>query len=268
MSMILANVWKYRVGYRQFFIHNKQTQIQAMSSDRKRTGEGTNLNDDEGILKITIGDVKKLTKASKTPELVPIEYLNMTCNQEAMSHLRWMLQKDILGQDMFLIGKPGPLRRRLALAYLELTNKSVEFVSLSQDTTEADLKQRREIIGGTAKYINQSAVKAAIEGHVLILDGIEKAERNVLPILNNLLENREIHLEDGRFLVAPKTYDKLLQEHGLEHMMKWNLVRVSEDFFVIALGLPVPTYNGIPLDPPLRSRFQARHIMTPSYTVR
>lgn len=79
----------------------------------------------------------------------------MSCNQEAMSHLRWMLQKDILGQDMFLIGKPGPLRRRLALAYLELTNKSVEFVSLSQDTTEADLKQRREIIGGTAKYINQ-----------------------------------------------------------------------------------------------------------------
>jgi hypothetical protein len=81
--------------------------------------------------------------------------VNMNCNQEAMSHLRWMLQKDILGQDIFLIGKPGPLRRRLALAYLELTNKSVEFVSLSQDTTEADLKQRREIIGGTAKYINQ-----------------------------------------------------------------------------------------------------------------
>lgn len=79
----------------------------------------------------------------------------MACTQEAMSHLRWMLQKDILGQDIFLIGKPGPLRRRLALAYLELTNKSVEFVSLSQDTTEADLKQRREIIGGTAKYINQ-----------------------------------------------------------------------------------------------------------------
>jgi hypothetical protein len=32
-----------------------------------------------------------------------------------------------------------------------------------------------------------------------------------LPILNNLLENRDIHLEDGQFLVAPKTYDKLLQ---------------------------------------------------------
>ena len=30
-----------------------------------------------------------------------------------------------------------------------------------------------------------------------ILDGIEKAERNVLPIINNLLENREMALDDA-----------------------------------------------------------------------
>ena len=47
----------------------------------------------------------------------------------------------------------------------------------------------------------QSAVKAASEGRVLVLEGIEKAERNVLPVLNNLLENREMHLEDGRLLI-------------------------------------------------------------------
>ena len=41
----------------------------------------------------------------------------------------------------------------------------------------------------------------SINDGILILDGIEKAERNVLPILNNLLENREMSLEDGRFLV-------------------------------------------------------------------
>ena len=57
----------------------------------------------------------------------------------------------------------------------------------------------------------QSAVRAAINGHILVLEGIEKAERNVLPILNNLLENREMQLEDGRFLVAADRYDKLLQ---------------------------------------------------------
>lgn len=55
----------------------------------------------------------------------------------------------------------------------------------------------------------QSAVRAALEGRVLVLDGIEKAERNVLPVLNNLLENREMQLDDGRLIVAPDRYDAL-----------------------------------------------------------
>ena len=40
---------------------------------------------------------------------------------------------------------------------------------------------------------------------------MEKAERNVLPVLNNLLENREMQLDDGRFLMAAARYDKLLE---------------------------------------------------------
>ena len=48
-------------------------------------------------------------------------------------------------------------------------------------------------------------------------------------------------------------------------MDKWRLVRVSEDFRVIALGLPVPKYTGSPLDPPLRSRFQARDVQHLAY---
>lgn len=122
-----------------------------------------------------------------------------------------MLQKDLLGQDIFLLGPPGPSRRLLAFQYLELTKRELEYVALSRDTTEADLKQRREIINGTSKYFDQSAVRAAIEGRVLVLEGIEKAERNVLPVLNNLLENREMHLEDGRLLIPADRYDQLLQ---------------------------------------------------------
>ena len=54
-------------------------------------------------------------------------------------------------------------------------------------------------------------MKAAVEGRVLVLEGIEKAERNVLPALNNLLENREMQLDDGRFLMNPDRYDQLLK---------------------------------------------------------
>ncbi len=44
----------------------------------------------------------------------------------------------------------------------------------------------------SAEWVDAAAVRAAVEGRILILEGIEKAERNVLPVLNNLLENREI----------------------------------------------------------------------------
>lgn len=100
--------------------------------------------------------------------------------------------------------------RQQALRFGEVLQREVEIQSLTRDTTEADLKQRREIRGGgSIVHVDQPAVKAAIHGRILVLEGLEKVERNVLPVLNNLLENREMQLEDGRFLVSPKRYDEL-----------------------------------------------------------
>ncbi|KAL4635681.1 von Willebrand factor A domain-containing protein 8 isoform X1 [Arapaima gigas] len=209
---------------------------------------------------VKIGEVSFRLKSPRNPELVPVSHMMDMMPQTVAQHLRWIMQKDLLGQDVFLIGPPGPLRRSIAMQYLELTKREVEYVALSRDTTETDLKQRREIRGGTTFYVDQCAVRAATQGRILVLEGLEKAERNVLPVLNNLLENREMQLEDGRFLMAAQRYDKLLEEHTKEELDAWKIVRVSEDFRVIALGLPVPRYTGNPLDPPLRSRFQARDI--------
>ncbi|XP_068123903.1 von Willebrand factor A domain-containing protein 8 [Hyperolius riggenbachi] len=209
---------------------------------------------------INIGDISYKIKEPRNPELVPQSYISDPLGQAIVQHLRWIMQKDLLGQDIFLIGPPGPLRRSIAMQYLELTKREVEYIALSRDTTESDLKQRREIRAGTAFYIDQCAVRAATEGRILVLEGLEKAERNVLPVLNNLLENREMQLEDGRFLMSAERYDKLLQEHTKDELDAWKIVRVSENFRVIALGLPVPKYSGNPLDPPLRSRFQARDV--------
>jgi len=77
-------------------------------------------------------------------------------------------------------------------------------------------------------------VRAALEGRVLVLEGIEKAERNVLPVLNNLLENREMHLEDGRFLIPASRYD--------------NLLKVS-----ILILLSIPFYGTVHISPFLRT---------------
>jgi len=85
---------------------------------------------------IAIGDMEKLS-------------------QTELGHLQWMLKKDLLGQDLFLIGPPGPMKRRLTMAFAELTSREIEYISLSRDTTESDMKQRREVMEKTAQYIDQ-----------------------------------------------------------------------------------------------------------------
>eukprot|EP00049_Salpingoeca_infusionum_P004861 m.84891 g.84891 ORF g.84891 m.84891 type:complete len:1894 (-) comp12765_c0_seq4:107-5788(-) len=211
---------------------------------------------------VAIGDIETAVRVPHDVQKVPLGSLPTEdgLSQNMLRHLRWMMQKDNLGQDIFLLGMPGRARRQLALAYCEMTQREVEYIALTRDTTEADLKQRREIRNGSAVYLDQCAVRAALNGSTLVIEGIEKAERNLLPILNNLMENREMHLEDGRFLVAPQRYDALRKEFSEEHLQQQKLLRVHDDFRIIALGLPVPPLPGNPLDPPLRSRFQVRHI--------
>ncbi|KAH9163007.1 hypothetical protein LEN26_000697 [Aphanomyces euteiches] len=220
---------------------------------------------------VNIGGVTASQAQAKEAHLVPRGFADRGedgqphFSQETLGHLRWMLQKDILHQDVFLIGPPGPARRRLALQFCEIMNREVEYIALSQDTTESDLKQRREILGGAAVFADQAPVRAAVHGRILILDGLEKAERNVLPTLNNLLENREMALEDGRYLMKASSFDALLSKGYSEADLEaQNLLRVHPAFRVIALGVPVPPFPGRTLDPPLRSRFQARQIMPPS----
>ena len=40
--------------------------------------------------------------------------------------------------------------------------REAEVVSISRDTTESDLKQRRELHAGSVRYVNQPVVEAAL----------------------------------------------------------------------------------------------------------
>nr|CCC90591.1 conserved hypothetical protein [Trypanosoma congolense IL3000] len=205
-------------------------------------------------------------------------------------YLRWICQKELLRQDMCLVGEPGPALRWLVLLYSCITRRELQCVSLNRDSNENDLGQRREIRNGTLTYENQSVVVAALEGQLLLLEGLEKVERNVLPAVNNLLENREMHLENGMVLIHPERYDRILGEvlseiqgvdgkgmgraddgvlqEAHEKMKRMGFLRVSENFRVIGVTVPVPPYEGAPLDPPLRSRFQCLYVEVPLPTLR
>lgn len=209
----------------------------------------------EDPLELTV----QVSSSHFNPALVPSSVDKSSQND--LQCIRWMLQKFQLRQDIFLLGSPGRTRRDLVMQFASILGMAVEYVSLSQDTTDSDLKLRREIRNGTAVFHEQPAVRAALYGRILVLDGVERAERNVLPVLNNLLENREMSLEDGRFLMHSAKYDQM---PDIETDL--NFCRVSPDFIVIALGLSVPPYVGHPLDPPFRSRFQSYALRDMGYS--
>lgn len=92
------------------------------------------------IKSIHIGDTKLRLFQPQRKEFVPsvhvtnIENFVSQLDQETLKCLRWMAQKDALSQDMFLIGHPGDMRRKIAFLYCELTRREVEYIAITRDT--------------------------------------------------------------------------------------------------------------------------------------
>ncbi|KAI9056427.1 hypothetical protein FKP32DRAFT_1599153 [Trametes sanguinea] len=209
-----------------------------------------------GVLQL--GDISHEVYPAAEPSRLPHTEDLLLDTQDAynLDNLHFLLQKYLLGQDVFLLSQPGPYARRLALTFCRLLNSEYEFVALHRDVGETELKQGREIRpGGNLVYVDSGAVRAVKTGRILILEGVEKAERGIMPVLNNLLENREMNLDDGTHIVHPHRY-ALLDQSGSSGVF----IPAHKNFRVIAIAAPVPPYPGYPLDPPFRSRFQARFV--------
>ena len=57
-----------------------------------------------GKSNVSIGEVSINIQNAKSAELVPTRYLDKDSPQSILRHLQWIMQKDALGQDVFLIG--------------------------------------------------------------------------------------------------------------------------------------------------------------------
>ncbi|KAH8984497.1 AAA domain-containing protein [Lactarius hatsudake] len=197
-----------------------------------------------------------LRTPSHLPRLSPLD----PNDARAREHLYFLLQKFVLDQDVFPLSQPGPYAQRLALTFCNLLNAEYEYISQHRDVGETELKQGREIRdGGNLVYVDSVAVRAVKTGRILIIEGIEKAERGIMPVLNNLLENREMNPDDGTRILHPHRHLLLSPADAADV----RFVPTHPPFRVIAIGAPVPPYTGYPLDPPFRSRFQA-HFLDPT----
>ncbi|CBQ70003.1 conserved hypothetical protein [Sporisorium reilianum SRZ2] len=226
----------------------------------------TTHNDDERekLGTFTLGpNVSIPVFAPKQPERLPADRLLLNLDDPiALEHLEFLSKKWQLGQDVFLLSPPGPYARRLSLTFASLIQLPFEYVSFHRDVGEAELLQTRSLsAGGNLVFEDGPVIRAMKNGHLLILEGVEKAERGVTPIINNILENREQNLADGRHLIPAEKLAAFQQEEAqLKGGNSSRFIPVHPNFRIIATGVPVPPYRGYPLDPPFRSRFQARWI--------
>lgn len=143
---------------------------------------------------LRIGDVVVGPRPSATPHLIPVvpaQLRPVLTSQWALAHLRFLAQKDVLGQHAMLMG-PSYWARMLARRYAQMAGREVEHVLVTAETHEGDLKQRRELVDGRSVFVDEAVVRAAIAGRLLVLDGVQRAEQNVLPLLNSLLEGSEV----------------------------------------------------------------------------
>jgi len=72
-----------------------------------------------------------------------------------------------------------------------MINSEYEYIALHRDVGETELKQGREIRkGGTLGYIDSAAVRAVKHGRILILEGIERAERGIMPVGTRISDSK------------------------------------------------------------------------------
>lgn len=65
--------------------------------------------------------------------------------------MRWLHRKLALKQDAFLLGDPGPHLRQTVFQFCAGLGLEATYVAVTRDTTEADLKQRREVCDGNVE---------------------------------------------------------------------------------------------------------------------
>jgi hypothetical protein len=208
--------------------------------------------------------MRRISGRLRTPvidrRLVPI-----LSGPTSQNHLLWLSRKFTLGQDALLISEsPSEYAQLLALRFAEMAGLELEYVTLGDFTRENDLKQSRDFHKGGSVWTDEAVVRALLNGRFLVLDGLHRVEANVLPLLNSLLEAREMQLDDGRLITSHEQYSDLLKRGNTKRDLERNgVVACHPDFRVLGLCLPCPPFAGNPLDPPLRSRLQSRFVRMP-----
>jgi MoxR-like ATPase len=154
------------------------------------------------------------------------------------SILSTMTQDHAMGFDLCLIGTKGCGKTAIVSQFCQLLGYRYQTIQCYKDMTARDLLQRRSTASnGDTIWLNSPLIQAALEGDVIVLDGIHHLSMGTLSILQRLVHDREISLPDGSLLVNSAHYSRILQCNQQTNDIK-SIFPVHPSFRIIALAEP------------------------------
>ena len=143
-------------------------------------------------------------------------------------------------------------------------NHNVELVCCYKDMTGRDLVERRSTDAhGNTEWRLSGVVQAALDGSLVILDGIDRLSSDALSVLASLIRDRELHLPDGRRLLRHDRFDAIVKQRdlSLSEMRKQGILKIDPNFRLAALSLPPTREN--PLSSEFLSLFPFVEVLKP-----
>jgi len=113
-----------------------------------------------------------------------------------MSNVDWKVGKHIL-----VIGSQGVGKNIFIERFLDIMGRDRDYLHLHRDATFAWLTSARRLRANALIIEDPPLVRAAIMGHVLVVDEIDKAPPEILYTLRALALGRDLNLADGRRLI-------------------------------------------------------------------
>lgn len=118
------------------------------------------------------------------------------------------------------------------------TNAAVQLVCCYKDMTGRDLIEKRSTDRhGNTEWRLSGVVQAALDGALVVLDGVNRLTTDSLSVLASLIRDRELHLPDGRRLLRHDRYDALAKITG-SCLTEKGILRIHPKFRLAALSLP------------------------------
>ena len=172
-----------------------------------------------------------------------------------------LMQGYTLKRDLCLIGSAGSGKSRLVEQFCKELKQKPTLVNCYRDMSARDLLLKRTTDdNGSTIWEMSPLLKGALNGEIVILDGIHRLESDTLAVLHSLVTHREIDLADGRRLLRHDRFDNIQAVGGNKFEANSDgvgssnntvfdrsgddILRVHPSFRIIALGNPSSRDNG------------------------